>query len=382
MAQAPAPPLRLRVLGTPGITRVDGGPAGPLQGQALALLAVLACAGERGIARDKLLTLLWPESPASPASHRLSQLAHWTRRTLGSAGLIAGTGELRLDPEGIACDLWDFEDARRAAQLERAAGLYAGPFLDGFYLADSGEFERWAEFRRNELAREYQETLEALAVQAEVREDPLAASEWWGRLARHEPLSSRVTMHLMTALAASGERARALAQANAYQEQVRTELEAEPNPAVLALARLLKREPREAARTAPAGLAIGILPLVGLGDAAAARAIADGLTEELMTALAEIPGVRVASRTAVSAAQQAMPDLRELGRLLGLSAMLEGSVRIASGRLRLVVRLVDVSDGCQRWTERWERDAAEVMAAEEALAHEVAARIGRRLRET
>ena len=381
MAQRPAPPLRLRLLGSPGITRAEEGTATPVQGQALALLAVLACAGERGIARDKLLTLLWPESPASPASHRLSQLAHWIRRTLGPAGLITGTGELRLQPDEIACDLWDFEDARRAGDLERAAELYAGPFLDGFYLADSGEFERWAESRRTELAREYQETLEALAVQAEVRGDSLAASGWWGRLARDEPLSSRVTMHLMTALAAAGERARALAQANAYQEQVRTELEAEPNPAVLALARLLKREPRDASREAPAGMAIGILPLVGLGDDAAARVIAEGLTEELMTALAEIPGVRVASRTAVSAAQQASPDLRELGSRLGLAAMLEGSVRIAGGRLRLALRLVDVADGCQRWTERWERDAVKVTGAEEALAHEVAARIGGRLRE-
>ncbi|HET6576990.1 MAG TPA: BTAD domain-containing putative transcriptional regulator [Gemmatimonadales bacterium] len=376
MAQRPAPPLRLRLLGTPGISRAGEGTGSPVQGQALALLAVLACAGERGIARDKLLALLWPETPASPASHRLSQLAHWTRRTLCPAGLITGTSELRLEPVAMACDLWDFDAARRAGDLERAAELYAGPFLDGFYLADSGEFERWAESRRTELAREYQETLEALAVQAEVRGDSLAASEWWGRLARDEPLSSRVTMHLMTALAAAGERARALARANAYQEQVRTELEAEPNPAVLALARLLKREPREA----PAGMAIGILPLVGVGDDAAASAIAEGLTEELLTALAEIPGVRVASRTAVTAAQQATPDLRELGRLLGLAAILEGSVRIAGGRLRLAVRLVDVADGCQRWTERWERDAGQVMAMEEALAREVAARIGGRLR--
>ena len=372
MTQRPAPPLRLRLLGTPGVSRVGGGTGTPVQRQALALLAVLACAGEHGIARDKLLTLLWPESPVSPAAHRLSQLLQWTRRTLGAAGLITGTTELGLEPGEFACDLWDFEGARRAGELERAAELYAGPFLDGFYLADSGEFERWADSRRSELAREYQETLEALAVQAEARGDSLAASEWWGRLARDEPLSSRVTMHLMTALAAAGERARALAHANAYQEQVRNELEAEPNPSVVALARLLKRE-------APTGLAIGILPLVGLGDDAAARVLAEGLTEELMTALADIPGVRVAARTAVTAAPQATPDLRELGSLLGLAAMLEGSVRIAGGRLRLAVRLVDVVDGCQRWTERWERDAGEVMAAEEALAHEVAVRVGRRL---
>lgn len=379
MAQPLVPGFRLRLLGTPGITGPVGGPAGPLQGQALALLAVLACAGDRGIARDKLLTLLWPESPASPASHRLSQLAHWIRRTLGAAGLITGTSDLRLDPGGIGCDLWEFEDARRGGQLEQAAELYAGPFLDGFYLADTGEFERWAESRRTELAREYQETLEALAVQAELRQDSLAASDWWERLARHEPMSSRVTMHLMTALAAAGERARALAHAQEYQHQVRTELNADPSPAVLALARLLKRESRDLGAVAPGGLVIGILPLVALTDCPDARSLADGLTEEIMTALAEKTGIRVASRTAIATAQRETPDLREFGTRLGLSTVLEGSVRVAGGRFRLAVRVVDVADGCQRWTERWECPVDEAMAGEEALARQVADRLVLRL---
>jgi TolB-like protein len=370
-----APSLRLRILGTPGLVHDTGLPDAGLPGQTMALLAVLAAAGDRGVAREKLLTLLWPDSAAPKASHRLSQLAHWTRRTLGSPGLIAGTTELRLDRDRLACDLWEFHEARRAGQLERAAELYA-PFLDGFFLTGAAEFERWTDLHRAELAREYQETLEALAVQAELRQDSLAAADWWGRLARHEPLSSRVTMHLMTALAAAGERARALTHAQEYQHQVRTELNAEPSPAVLALARLLKREPAE---DRPAGLAIGILPFVALGDSPEARSLADGLTEEIMTALAEKTGLRVASRAALAAAQQETPDLRELGTRLGLGSVLEGSVRLAGGRLRLAVRLVDVGDGCQRWTERWEWPVDEALAGEEALAREVADRLGRRL---
>jgi DNA-binding SARP family transcriptional activator len=371
-------PLRLQVLGTPNLARGTGVPAAPLPGQALALLAVLACAGERGIAREKVITLLWPESAASTASHRLSQLAHSIRRALGSPGLITGTSELRVDGNSLRCDLWEFEEARRSGRLQRAAELY-GPFLDGFFLTGSAEFERWAESRRAELAREYQETLEALAVHAEARGDSLAAAEWWERLARHEPLSSRVTMHLMTALAASGERARALAHAQAYQQQVRTELDAEPSPAVLALARLLKREP--GAGATPSGLAIGVLPIVSLGDDAGARSLAEGLTEEIMTALGEIGGVRVASRTALTAAQRETPDVRELGARLGLGAVLEGSVRLAGGRLRLSVRLVDVADGCQRWTERWELPAEAAVADEIGVARDVAARLRRRLME-
>jgi DNA-binding SARP family transcriptional activator len=371
-----APTLTLRLLGTPGVVRENDTSGPPLTGQALALMAVLACAGERGVAREKLLAILWPEADASSASHRLSQLVHWVRRTVDAPALIDGTRELRLRPDGLGCDLWEFAEARRNGRLEQAAALY-GPFMDGFYLTGGSGFERWAESRRSELAREYQETLEALAVQAEAKGDSLAAAEWWERLAKHDPLSSRVTMHLMNALAAAGERARALAHAQSYQRQVRAELAAEPSPAVVALAHLLTREPQGARVRQDS--AIAVLPFLALGDEPRVRSLAEGLTEELMTALGEIPGVRVASRSAVTAARQATPDVRELGARLGLGAVLEGSVRIAGGRLRLSVRLVDVADGCQRWVERWDIPEEDARNGEETLAREVAHRFRRRV---
>jgi DNA-binding SARP family transcriptional activator len=363
--------LTLRLLGTPGVVRENGTVGPPVTGQALALLAVLACAGERGVARDKLLALLWPEADASAASHRLSQLVHWARRTLESPRVVNGTKELRLHGSDLACDLWDFEEARRTGRLEQAAALYA-PFMDGFYLPGGAGFERWVESRRSELAREYQETLETLAVQAEAKGDRLAAAEWWERLARHDPLSSRVTMHLMTALASAGERARALAHAQSYQRQVRVDLDAEPSPAVMALAQMLTREPGAVA--GPPVLTVGVLPILALGDDPELRALADGLTEELMTALGELPGVRVASRMALMAVKLETPDVRELGARLGLGAVLEGSLRSAPGRVRLSVRMVDIADGCQRWVERWDLPAGEGLPDEDVLARQVADR--------
>jgi TolB-like protein len=249
--------------------------------------------------------------------------------------------------------------------------------MDGFYLPGGAGFERWVESRRSELAREYQETLETLAVQAEARGDRLAAAGWWERLARHDPLSSRVTMHLMTALAAAGERARALAHAQSYQRQVRVDLDAEPSPAVMALAQMLTREPGAVA--GPPVLTVGVLPILALGDDPELRALADGLTEELMTALGELAGVRVASRMALTAVQVETPDVRELGARLGLGAVLEGSIRSVAGLLRLSVRMVDVADGCQRWVERWDLPAGEGLPDEEELAREVADRFRRRI---
>ena len=138
--------LELRLLGTPGVTSHGEATAvSAIQGQSLALLAVLACAGERGVAREKLFTLFWPDAAAEPAAHRLSQLSHSTRRALGCPDLVSGQAELKLNPVRTACDLWAFCEARRAGELDRAAALYGGPFLDGFFLPHNAEFEHWAE---------------------------------------------------------------------------------------------------------------------------------------------------------------------------------------------------------------------------------------------
>jgi serine/threonine-protein kinase len=283
---------------------------------------------------------------------------------LGAADPISGTAELRLNPERIACDLWDIVAARRRGDLERAVELYAGPLLDGFFLPDNTEVERWLEARRSALAREHGEMLEALAVQAELRGDTRAAAAWWHRLAEHEPLSSRVVMHLMTALAASGDRARALEQARAYEVQVREELEAEPNPEVLALATQLRTSPSRP-------VAIGVLPIEALDEGSDAQRFAQGLTEELTSAAGNLPGVRVAARSSLLAIQRESADLRELGARLGLTAVLEGTVRSAGPRVRLLVRLVDVRDGCQLWSGRFEREMREGFEGQESLAGEV-----------
>jgi len=374
-----APLLRLRLLGTPAIDAAAVRLTGPAtQGQALALLAVLAWAGERGVAREKLLALLWPETTTGRASHRLSQLAHWTRRGLECPDLILGAGDLRLNPARIVCDLWEFDAARRSGPMDLAAEVYAGPFLDGFFLPDSVEFERWVDARRSALAREYVETLEGLAVQAELRGDSRAAAGWWRRLAEQEPLSSRVTMHLMTALAAAGERTRALEQAQTYQAQVRKELESDPNPAVMALATELQRM---AAAPGRHSIAIGILPLISVEDSPEARALAQGLTEELTTAATAMRDVRVASRSSLAALHHAAKDVREIGARLGLAAILEGSVRQSGGRMRLTVRLVNVTDGCQLWSERYDREVTEGFEGQDAMATAVIEAIRGQLRQ-
>jgi TolB-like protein len=376
------PPVRLTLLGTPGITGRSRDPGGSLfQGQALALLSVLAWAGDRGIPREKLFVLFWPEVAAYRASHRLRQLVHRVRSGPGFGGLITGKSELRLDPERVVCDLWEFAEARKSGHFERAVELYGGPFLDGFFLHEAIEFEHWVEARRLALEREYRETLEALAVQAELRHDTVAAADWWGRLSEHDPLSSGVTMHLMAALASTGYRARALEQASLYQEQVRAKLDASPNPAVSALANELRKVTVD--RAGDAGtlrpLVLGVLPLVSWDGSPETIALAHSLTEELTTAVSAVPDVRVVSRTWMAGTHEGASDVRVIGERLGLDRVLEGSVRRAAGRMRVMVRLVDVGDGHQLWSQCYDRVVGDGFETLDALAIEVVEAMRRHL---
>jgi len=355
--------LRFRTLGGAAVES-ETGPVGgaAAQRKSLAILALLALAGDRGISRDKLLAFLWPETDPDRAGHRLTQALYALRRDLQVGALFLGSAELRLNAELMGSDVAEFVAARRAGQLDRAVALYEGPFLDGFFLSGAPEFERWVDNERAGLARDYAEALETLAAEAVARGDPRRAAEWWRRLADHDPLSSRVTVHLMSALAAAGRRADAIDRARAYQELIQQELDASPNPAVLALAQQLRKG-------APQGtvLSVAVLPFTNLSALSANDLFAEGVVEELMSGFARLDGVRVAARTSVNAFRTTALDAREIARRLNVSALIEGSLRQSDERVRLTVHLIDAADGCHLWSEQYERPLMNPFAVQDEL---------------
>ncbi len=229
--------LRLKTLG--GLSLEDSGR--PITGAAaqrsrLALLALLAAHGGRGISREKLLAYLWPESNEAHARNALNQALFTLRRDLHAAALVVGTIEARLNPEVISDDACEFESALARGDFERAVSLYTGPFLDGFYLKGAPEFERWVESERGRLAARYAEALEQLAAYAQAQGDHRKAVQWWRQLTMFDPLDSRYALGLMEALAASGDRPAALKHAQLHAALVKLELDSAPDPAVAALA--------------------------------------------------------------------------------------------------------------------------------------------------
>jgi DNA-binding SARP family transcriptional activator/tetratricopeptide (TPR) repeat protein len=233
----------LKLLGGISITGPRGQLSGPaVQDRRLALLAVLAMQSGGAARRDRVVALLWPESPVQRARHSLSDAVYVLNKSFGGRAILASGDELRLDKGVVDCDVDLFDAALSAGAWEEAVDLYRGPFLDGFHVSGSVEFEEWAGIERQRLERACARALERLAEEADTRGDPEAAVRWWTRRSVQDPYDARVAVCLMEALARAGDRAGAIRHARAHGELLRRELETEPDAVVVDLARRLQRE--------------------------------------------------------------------------------------------------------------------------------------------
>ncbi len=213
------------------------------QKRSLSLLAILALAGRQGFPRDRIEAYLWPESSATLARHSLDQTVYAIRHALGSDFILSTGRELRLNPDLVQVDAWEFEEAIRARQWAAAVDRYKGTLLEGFHFTDSREFESWIDSERARLRREYQTAVEFLAQAAAEAGDHSRSVTWWRRLANSDPLSAGATKKLMRALSAAGDRAGAVKHARLYQELVRQELDIEPDSEIESLAASFSRHP-------------------------------------------------------------------------------------------------------------------------------------------
>jgi adenylate cyclase len=120
---------------------------------------------------------------------------------------------------------------------------------------------------------------------------------------------------------------------------------------------------------------IAVLPFADMSAAHDQDYLCDGLAEELINALTHVEGLRVAARTASFQFRGTGANVREIGRQLGVAALLEGSVRKSGDRLRVTVQLVEAATAYQLWSERFDRTLHDVFAIEDEIAETVATRL-------
>lgn len=122
---------------------------------------------------------------------------------------------------------------------------------------------------------------------------------------------------------------------------------------------------------APATNSIAVLPFRDLSPEKDQDYFCEGMAEEISNALAPVPGLRVAAGSSASPGGGDAHDVRTLGKALGVSHLLEGSVRSAGKRLRVTTRLVSVRDGYQVWSERFDREMEDVLTVQDEIASSI-----------
>jgi serine/threonine-protein kinase len=117
---------------------------------------------------------------------------------------------------------------------------------------------------------------------------------------------------------------------------------------------------------------IAVLPFVNMSGDPENEYLSDGISEELIHALARVEGLRVAARTSAFAFKGKLDDIRAIGRRLSVGAVLEGSMRRAGKRLRVTAQLIDVADGYDLWAGRFDREIDDVFAVQDEIAGAIA----------
>ena len=128
----------------------------------------------------------------------------------------------------------------------------------------------------------------------------------------------------------------------------------------------------------PSGTAhqsIVVLPFTNMSSDPENEFFADGITEEIINALAQIEDLRVVARTSAFSFKGKHVDLRTVGRRLNVTTVLEGSVRKSGKRLRIMAQLINVADGYHLWSERYDRELRDIFAVQDEIARTIAERL-------
>lgn len=373
--------------------------------KAQALLAYLASQQGRAVSREQLADLLWDDSGADQARRSLRQCLMTLRAALKGAGegALGTDGDtLSLAAGALPSDVDAFERlcaSDSVADLEIAAALYRGEFLDGLQIA-SEPFNEWMLVERRRLASAMSDVLARLAAglaQAGEGARAIAVAE---RLTTLDPLREDGHRLLMRLLAIAGRRSSALKQHALCVDVLRRELGVAPEPGTAELAEAIRagsvgrespRSPSEAAvendnapmaRRSGVALAlperpsIALLPFKNMGGDADQDYFADGITEDLALSLGRIPWLFVIASSATGSYRGHAVAPRQVGAELGVRYVLRGSVRKSERRLRVVVQLSDASDERHVWSDRFEGGLDDVFDIQDRVTAQVSALIG------
>ncbi|HYM13697.1 MAG TPA: winged helix-turn-helix domain-containing protein [Bryobacterales bacterium] len=132
------------------------------------------------------------------------------------------------------------------------------------------------------------------------------------------------------------------------------------------------RRPASAPASAILTPSIAVLPFADMSGDKENEYFSDGLAEEIINKLTRVPGLKVIARTSAFAFKGKHEDIRKIAEVLGVASVLEGSVRRSGSRVRVVAQLITAVDGSHLWSERYDREMADIFAIQDEIAQAIA----------
>ncbi len=369
--------------------------------KARALVALLARHPGQRQAREALAAMFWPDSAEPQARSNLRQALKLVRRALkgrGGAVIISDGDALVLEPgtAEVDVDLFErFHEAGTPEALERAAALYRGDFLEGMNLS-VGPFADWSMVERVRLRERAADVFSRLLADRLDARRTQPAIDMALRLLALDPLQEPVHRRLVQLYLEQGRRGSALEQYQLCCTTLERELGVRPEPETERLYQEICRSrsrvevplsgPEAPAEPAPAPAlpsqpgdpfltrpAVAVLPFANLSGDPVQTYFSDGLSEDIITALASWRCFPLIASRSTLACRDERHDMRAVARSLGAQYVVDGSIRRVGRRIRVTARLIESEGGRHLWAERFDLDMQDILAVQDEAAQKIAA---------
>lgn len=383
--------LRLQLIGQMEAWTFGSESVLPVGRKTRALLAVVALSAPRPMLRARLAELFWSRRPEEQARASLRQEIHRLLELLAPAGpdvLVVTRDQVGLRT-GVA---WiDVDYVMRATVAQPAAlSLLDGDLLEDLVGLDPA-FDMWLTGERERL-RDRGRALAEELLRGQSGPDQMIAAA--GLVLRIDRAHEGAWRALMRAHAARGERGMAIEAYDRCRVALADRMDAAPSAETQALLTRIRgpsgvrplpgpQAPApETGAAEPAGVAptrggahIGVLPFVLIGTSKEQKHLGPGLAEEITAALSRFRWLFVASSGSLARLADENRDEAEIGRLFGLDYLLDGSIRLVAGQLRVTVRLLDLRQvNHVVWSRGFDCEAGDLLSVQEEIAAAVVAR--------
>ena len=363
-------PIKISLLGGFRASSGDGEVVRFSSKKAQALIAYLVTESGRSHSREHLATLLWGNTGEERARHNLRQSLAKIRQVFGEI-VVSSADCLGIDPEVCDSDVGAFlaaADGQSNETLLECVRLYEGEFLAGVELREPA-FADWLSLTRDRLRKTACDAATRLA-STMIEDGRLQeAVSVLDDLIAVDPADENAHRELMKAYAAMGNRAKALRQYQRCLEALEKELGVTPDVETRALCRELQDGKDGAAEDALSDPKVPTVALLPFENRSGREDdyFADGITEDLITALSSFHSLAVISRgSSFNYRDRTVPD-KTIARELGAQYLVTGSVQRVENRVRINVQLMDAEAGLQVWGHRFDREMEDVFALQDEI---------------